>query len=271
MIDFLPIQIQSTFDWSLVLAIVAGIAFFFGKLINEVSPYKENKYAIYVSGGIFVILFLIFPPLVLYTIFASKFYGISLWWALGIHFIITWYLGKRLYVFNRIQRMKMDKFTSELAIKKTKEIIDSNKVLKKFASAEGAKNAFERFYFKKIPHWLLLIFTLLNYWLTICLLNAGAKPILIFLSLLFLLVSLSCIAVFYAWNDVKYPQVTVHMDDGEKLQGELTKIDEGFINIIGDNRVYHIIDSKVKYIEVEIITKEGKKTIQETVFKKKSK
>ncbi len=269
MIQFLPIQVQSTFDWSLVFAIVAGIAFFFGKLINEVSPYKENKYSIYVSGAIFVVLFVIFPPLVLYTIFESKLITLPLWWAIGIQFIVTWYLGKRLNVFLKIQRMKLDNVTSDLVIKKTQLIINKNKLLKKYNSAEQSKWAFEIFYFKKISHWLLFLFALINYWLTSSVIVIGAKPIYLFLSLLFLLISISCLAVLYAWNDTKYPQVTVHMDDGEKLKGELTKIDEGFINIIGNNKVYNIIDRKVKYIEVEILTKESKKTIVDTIFKKK--
>ncbi len=268
MIEFLPIKIESTLDWSLIFTIVAGIAFFFGKLINEVSPYKENKYAIYVSGVVYVVLFIIFPPLVLYTIFESRFLGISYWLALAIHFILTWYLGKRLYAFNKIQRMKLDKFATELADKKTKAIMGSNRLLKRFAGERSSEELLTKFYFGKMPHLLLFLLAILNYWLLACVLVAGAKPILIFLSGLFLLITMSCLAVFYARADVKYPQVTVHLDNGEKIEGELTKIDEGFINVIGDNRVYHILDGKVNYIEVVIITEDGKQTIEKKVLGK---
>ncbi len=266
MIEFLPIKIESVTDWSLIFALVAGIAFFFGKLINEVSPYKENKYAIYVSGASYLILFVIFPLLILYTIFESHFLKIPYIIALILHFLLAFYLGKRLNAY-QVQRMKLDKTVSNLTLQKSQQIIDKSKILKKFANLDQAESGFQAVYFKKLPQWLLMLFAILNYWFTASVLFSGAKPILMFLSLLFLLISMSCLAVFYAHRNSKYPQVTVHLDSGEKLQGELTKIDEGFINIIGENRVYHIIDSKVKYIEVEILTKQGLKTIHNKVMK----
>ncbi|MEK6959981.1 MAG: hypothetical protein AABX47_02325 [Nanoarchaeota archaeon] len=268
MIEFFPIKIESVTDWSLIFALVAGIAFFFGKLINEVSPYKESKYAIYVSGASYLILFVIFPPLILYTIFEAHFFKIPYVWALVLHFLLAWYLGQRLNSY-QAQRMKLDATVRNLTLEKSQQIINKNKILKKFANLDQAKSGLDTVYFKKMPQWLLLLFAILNYWFAASVLFSGAKPILMFLSLLFLLVSMSCLAVFYAHANSKYPQVTVHLDSGEKLEGELTKIDEGFINIIGNNRVYHIIDSKVKYIEVEIMTKQGMKTIKKKILNKK--
>lgn len=266
MIEFLPVTISSTLDLSLVLGIVAIIAFFFGKLINEVSPYKENKYAIYTSGAFFVIIFVIFPPIVLYTVFESKFITFNYLIALGLHFILSWFLGKRLQMYRLIQRMKLEGFLTNLTLDKTKKVLEEHKFLKKLANIEQAESGLKSFYFKKLPQWLMLLFAILNYWFAIIVFSSGAKPILMFLSSLFIIINLSCLAVFYAYNNVKYPQVTAHLDDGEKIKGELAKIDEGFINIIGNNKVYHIIDSKVKYLEVEIITKQGEKQLKKKVL-----
>ena len=82
----------------------------------------------------------------------------------------------------------------------------------------------------------------------------------IFVSFFCLIVSLSSLAVFYAYTSTKYPTVTIHLEGDEKISGELTKIDSGFINIIKDNKIYHIIDSKVKYIEVDILKESSKKS-----------
>ena len=61
MIEILPIKIDSVVDFSLIIAILGGIAIYFGKLINEVSWKKEEKYAYYVHGSVFLVLFVIFP------------------------------------------------------------------------------------------------------------------------------------------------------------------------------------------------------------------
>ena len=99
MIEILPIKIESVVDFSLIIAILGGLAIYFGKLISEVLWKKEDKYAYYVQGGVFLVLFVIFPPLVLYTIFesglilmvpllypviiipASFMFGIAIWFA----------------------------------------------------------------------------------------------------------------------------------------------------------------------------------------------
>ena len=266
MIEILPIKVESVVDFSLIIAILGGIAIYFGKLISEVSWKKEEKYAYYVSGSVFLVLFVIFPPLVLYTIFESKYIPINLYWALVIQFIITWYLGKRLKVYS-VMRVKLEDFVKKLTQEKTKQVYDKIG-WKSLQNKAFPENIFNWFFLKRLPDWFLWLCALFNYWFTASVLYSNAKPILIFVSVLFLFVSLSIIAVLNSWNNVNnYPLVTVHLEDGSCLKGELTKIDTGFVNILDGNKVYHITDSKVKYIEKEVLSETGKKQLEDRIMK----
>jgi len=267
MLEILPIKVETVVDLSLIIAILSGVAVYFGKLINEVSWKKEEKYAYYVHGSVFLVLFVIFPPLVLYTIFENVFISINLYLALTIQFLIAWYLGKRLKVYS-VMRVKLGDFVKKLTQEKTKKVYQKIKFLKKPENARFPERVFDWFYLKRLPDWLLWLFALLNYWFTAIVIYSKAKPILIFMSILFLFVSISVIAILNSWNSVKfYPVVNVHLEDGSILKGELTKIDAGFVNLLDGNKIYHITDSKVRYIEKEILTEKGKKYLKDKILK----
>ena len=262
MIEFLPIKIETTFDWSLILAIVGGIAFYFGKLINEVSPLKENKYSIYVHGAVFVVLYVLFPPLVIYTILQKHILTINWIVALLLQFVISYYLGLRLKSFN-LEKIKLKDYVSKIVDTKTKEIYSKVKLLEKNKNKVNSMGVFDSFFFGRIPDWILIILAILLYWFTYCVLIKDVQPILVFLSILMLVVSLSILAILQSWNNVrKYPVVTIHLENGKELKEELTKIEEGFINIISGNKIYHITDSRVLFIEKDVLidNKKTKKT-----------
>ena len=276
MIDFihlLPVNIKSTTDWSLFIAVIGAIAFYFGKLISEVSPLKENKYVNYVQGTIFIALFVIFPPLVLYTLSQKYNFIINPYVAFILQLIIISYLGYRLNCLN-MEKIKLKEYINKIVKKKTEEV-SARLNLKTSKNKKSDNNAFNTVFFWKIPNYLLLVLSILIYYLTLCVILTDVKIIILFISILFTLVSISIIAIIYGWNIIgwKYPLVTIYLDNGSKLKGELTKIEEGFINIIDGNKIYHINSSKSLYIKKEILTKEGKKKLEKMIFKplKKSK
>jgi hypothetical protein len=249
-VQFLPVKIESVLDWSLIVAFVGGISFYFGKIMNEVYYTKENKYSIYNLGTVFIAQNIILPILVIYTVFQKYPFKINSSLALIILFIISGCFGLKYNSF-RIETLKKKKEILEIVDKQTKEIISHNKTLAN--NATSSISLYDRIMFRRIPNWFLFTTSLILIWLSYCVIVDDTQPIIVFISLLLLITSLSVIAILQSWNSVrKYPLVRVHLNNGEKLEGDLTKIEEGFININNGNKIYHIIDSNVLYIEKDI-------------------
>jgi len=259
MLEFLPIKIETTLDWTLVLAIVAALAYYFGKLINEVKPTKETDFSNYLEGGMFLILYVIFPALILYTIFNENVFPvIPLLWAIIGQFILTWFFAKRLAAY-QIDKLKLWGYVEELTKQKSMEVCKKMKLSEMTEHVDRGTDIFAHLIHAPIPSYIFLVLMVLEYWFTGSVILSGTKVIVSFFSLLMLLLGISTIAIVSSWGNVKaYPRATIVLTNGKRFTGDLTKIDVGYVSILKGKNAIHFKDENVSYINTEVVKKTKK-------------
>jgi len=260
MIEILPIKIESTLDWSILLLVFSGIAFYFGKIINEVSPYRANDYSNYENGFVFVLTQVILPLLILFTIFGSGIPHIELIFgiiAFVFQFILLWWLNKR-YQIIQLNRVGRTEWAQRLGRKEIKKFIKKLNLNKHgYQEDNNIKISFsfyELMYYRELPNWLLLVITTITFFLTGVVIISSTWIILIFISILISFVSLSIIAVIYGWNiNNQQPEITISVEGGKLIRGHMTKINDMFVSIRDKKRIYNIPLTKIEQINEKII------------------
>jgi hypothetical protein len=251
MIEFGTFTVDTSIGLSIVLVIFGALAFFFGKLIEEIKPTKEERTVTYISGTLFLMLYLIFPSLVIYS-FRSYFIGykINLLVAFIVQSTLFLILKNRISIYN-IEKHKKKETANKEIINQSERVIDSLKLdnVIKIDVPWISKTVNFAFY-KKLSSNVLLFMSLIYCWITANVLFNDHHVIISFYFFMSFIFGLSNIAILYGWGFVKaYEKVNVILDDGVEIVGDLTKINDDFVTLIGENVLHHINKDKIRYIE----------------------
>lgn len=222
MLEFLPIKIESTLDWSLIIAIIAVASYYFGKLITEVRPKKENKFAIYTEGVVFIVLFVLFPTIALYP---AGFQKLDTSLALGVMLIFA-IQGSLTYGFGKA----VDEFNNQIKADEVNKMPYSGSLF-----------------------YVLFVFFMTEYGLTQLIITEGNSLYYSLASIFFLFLALTEAATLYGLRTAKdYPEVTIHLNNGDKLSGGMVKIEESSVSLVHVNKKYCIRNDNILYIEEKI-------------------
>lgn len=256
MIEIFSIRIETALDLSLVAAFTSAVAFYFGKIINEISPKKEDPYINYVDGFVFLTLFIVFPVLVFY---AAQNYvqTISTIIVLCVQIIIILVLSARYNAF-QIERLNLrDVFNKEVA-EKSAALSEKIKPIPSNTSHSFVGRFLDVAIFARFPNWLLIIFAVITINAAIKIAFSPESPILVFTSLFIAFASTSITAALFGWNRVKrYPKITVYLVNGTKKTGQLTKIDGGYVSMFVKRKITHISESQILMMETDKKVKTG--------------
>ena len=69
--ELFSLQFNNVIDMSFFVVLLGLIFYYFGKLIVESEPKLEEKTAIYVKGFFFVVMYILFPSVLIYTIYTK--------------------------------------------------------------------------------------------------------------------------------------------------------------------------------------------------------
>lgn len=249
MID-LPIKIENTLNWSLVIAIIGAIAYYFGKLISEAKPLKEKKEVNYIEGIFFLMLFILFPLLIYYA-------SINKDWRLNwISFILLFIQYSIMQLFHQKKiALDISKVEKENLYEQAYNTeIDNLKNKSKWLDKQGknmieVKDWFSKWIFKGFGKTALYILSLINLFSFMFILSQDIAFLYKGFSIFIFFLSLSYTAIFYSSINSKPFNAILHLENGENIKGKILKIDEDFVNILSDKKVFHVYSDKITSIE----------------------
>lgn len=244
------LKIETTLDLSLTIAILTAIIFYFGKLISEVQPTKENNYTNYVAGLFFVLLYLIFP-VVLIIQFKEwlLFVPYNFVWILGIFIaqsFLFYILRLKVNMF-KIQKNEFENKYKDEVIKHSKNI--TSKMNLRF-DVSKTLNIVQKIFVKRLNNNALFVIIFLMTFIAVNIFVKSENLVLQFFFLIYYLLGVSNVAILYSWNQIKqYLLVKIVLENKKEINGKLIKIEEGYITLRTEDKIIHLNKDKVIAIE----------------------
>ena len=251
--DFSSIKIETAFDWSLILAILGALSFYFGKLISDVKPSEENKYMNYLNGFTFLILFGLFPitALITFNDYLPKIHWLI---AIAAQYIIFYYFNLKLKALN-IERAGQRKLVLKQAIEKSKELSNKFKSIKKYADINHIKGVINSLSYAKVSSKKLFALTIINYFLTTQVFESNTTALLVLFSGILCLMSTSITAFLYGWSSINaWPEIWISFN-GKKKKYMLIKIQENYIVVEKNKKILMINKDKIDFLEFDVFKK----------------
>lgn len=251
MIDLTIIKIDSTLDLSLIIFIIGLFSYYFGKLIEETNPTKEVRQVTYMSGILFIFLFVALPILIIYQ-FSNYllFMSGTSWWLFGVFVLQTllfFILHKKVQAYN-LMKSGYGEIFGEKVEEYTSKLINSLGISKFYKG--NAKKTNEKILLSKLSTNWLFIIVLFQILIFFNVLNSSENILFQFVIFAYLFLSISNAAILYGWSQVKsYPEVKVHLIDKNIVSGRLMKIEEDYVNVRNGQKVWHINKININFIE----------------------
>ena len=259
MVELFTFQFNNVIDISFFIVLFGLIFYYFGKLIVESEPKLEEKTVIYVKGFFFVVTYIFFPLVLIYT-FYTRDVGIK-WWVilvLVIQYLLTNYLAYKWKGLD-IQRSNLKQYAEKRIETETKKIL-KGKLLKRlpvskqnFILSKYIREKFFYSYLGKKQAFLISIITILSSFIII---SKDIGFLFKFFSFLMTILTLSYLAMFYELKPLR--EVEVILDDGS-IKGMLNKIEKSFVNVLDKKYAYNINKDRIIMLRrATIINKQPK-------------
>lgn len=247
---FETLKIETTLDFSLIFLILGAITFYFGKLISEVQSTRENKYANYVAGVLFTLLYLLLPLMIIFQFTKwSLFIPYTFWWILGaftIQSFLFYILHLKINMF-KIQKNEFEDTYKGEVVKHSKSI--TSKINLKF-DVDKTLNLIQKIFIRRLSDNSLFIIIFLMTLITTNIIIKSNNLVLQLVFVIYYILGISNIAILYSWNQVKnYQKVKIILEDNKEFEGKLIKIEEEYITIRTKEKIIHLNKDKVIAIE----------------------
>lgn len=247
---FETLKIETTLDFSLIFIILGAITFYFGKLISEVQSTKENKYANYVAGVFFTLIYLLLPLMLIFQ-FEKIFLFIpyTFWWTFGIFVfqsMLFYIIHLKINMF-KIQKNEFEDTYRGEVLKHSKSIY--SKINLNF-DVDKTLNLIQKVFVKRLSDKSLFILIFLMTIITTNIILKSGNLVLQLIFFIYYVLGISNIAILYSWNQVKkYQKVNIILENKKEIEGKLIKIEEEYITIRTKEKIIHLNKDKVIAIE----------------------
>lgn len=261
MISLSSYRIENLIDASLLLALFGFICYYFGKLISDAQPQKEERTATYIRGFFFIVLYLIFPITIIYTFYSGN-YSRIYWWTivfLIIQFLLLEYLHYK-WTYVNIQKLNLRELTQKEIDKRIRNIVgnlknklETKKIIKIPLGEEEiifGEKVIEKVFFSHLNKYVSFIISITTILISFIIVKENMGAVYTFFSI----VSSTLILSFIATLSVAKipPDIEIVLDNNKSIKGKLQKITEDYITIFSDNYCYHINKDKIKMLKGEL-------------------
>jgi hypothetical protein len=254
-------------DWSVLIALGGVVVFFFGKIISEISPQREEHYSNYVAGLFFSLTFIAVPAALLLMVLEKVPYYLPVVWAVIIQLILLPIHSLRVQMY-QVEKLHLTEKVHNLTLERTEKIYKELPLPQESLNHPFLKKALHFAFNSRLPDMLLWLLVAAHLWLTISIVRSSPVLVLSLLSGLSLLLVLSSTAFLKSWYKTKpYPDVKVHLDDGTIYEGELWKIENDFVTVHVEDKILHLAKDRIRVLEKSIWKKEAPKGLEKAVRK----
>ena len=249
MTQFFGIEIQ-ILETSAVIALVGILSYYFGRFVSDAKPQKEDMRITYIEGFYYLCIFVIFPFVLLFSIFFERL-GLNLFVILTliIQILIFGYLQRKFIGLNLISRLRLNEKVKEAMIYRTKKLLKNPKLkllTKTKPKFDKGTKLFEKIFMSPIKKINAFITNFITISLTYYVVMQDTNLVLKYTSLIFTFLIISFVA--FLSNYRKPEEVEVMFDKGS-IKGYLNKIQEGYITIFTKNYSCNINKDKIKMIK----------------------
>jgi len=269
--EFLDILQQYGVDISIIFIGFNALILYFGKIIGDIKVESHDRLSYYITGLIFVVVYILFPFLLAITVKNYIHINLSTYKVIFLNLMQLCILLLLLWNFTAYSSFR----TNELAERykniiknRTNNLIQQESIVKNYENRfkkrfgmNYAEFAFCVWYemptkiFKNRRFLMLFSFLTLLANVYIFYSTFKYKLFLFGMSLIFLFCILTLIAASYGFSNAYYPLVKIYTIDGEIIRGKVLKFGD-FIYLLNDDKKIFINRDKIKYIEEDLFNKE---------------
>ncbi|RLF83265.1 hypothetical protein DRN44_01580 [Thermococci archaeon] len=251
----------TTLDISAIIVLASVVLYYFGRLIADTHVEQADKSALYVTGFIFVVFFILIPGIVVYYV-RDYLTGIPLGVLLFLQILIFSMLSWTLKTYEYFLKHGLSNVFRKMYIKKLEEIKKNNTMLGSlFRNYEDIikrtlgdpvsvfLNALELNRKISSNYTFLMLASAIS---ILSIHRAISKNSLIFTAVTSILgvFIFTMIALVYGFSTAYYPPAVIYLRDGEILRGKLLKFGD-FIYLLDEDRKVKIFVNRqeIKYLE----------------------
>jgi len=251
----------TTLDISAIIVLASVVLYYFGRLIADTHVEQADKSALYVTGFIFVVFFILIPGIVVYYV-RDYLTGIPLGVLLFLQILIFSMLSWTLKTYEYFLKHGLSDVFRKMYIKKLEEIKKNNTMLGSLF--RNYEDIIKRTLGDPVSVFLNALelnrkissnYTFLMLASAISILSvhrAISKNSLIFTAVTSILgvFIFTMMALVYGFSTAYYPPAVIYLRDGEILRGKLLKFGD-FIYLLDEDRKVKIFINKneIKYLE----------------------
>jgi len=251
----------TTLDISAIIVLASVVLYYFGRLIADTHVEQADKSALYVTGFIFVVFFILIPGIVVYYV-RDYLTWIPLIILVLLQILIFSMLSWTLKTYEYFLKHGLSDVFRKMYIKKLEEIKKNNTMLGSlFRNYEDIikrtlgdpvsvfLNALELNRKISSNYTFLMLASAIS---ILSIHRAISKNSLIFTAVTSILgvFIFTMIALVYGFSTAYYPPVVVYLEDGEILRGKLLKFGDFAYLLEEDRKVKIFVNKqKIKYLE----------------------
>jgi hypothetical protein len=255
MIDIFGFELSTT-EISIIITILGVIILYFGKLISEAKPQKEERISTYIQGFVYIFVYMGVPAICVYTIFSQDY--LVNWFvilSLLLQYMIISLLKRKYQGLQLVSRLGLEKRTKKEILRRSKNLI-SKTILKKIKGIESQiynkSNYFEQLFLKPLKVNNALIVNIITIFVSTI---VFMEPVgLIYKYFTFLLSFLIISHVAFLLNSKKPWKAEIVFNE-ESVIGYINKIDDNYVTLLKDEFIYFINKDKIKMIKSQLYDK----------------
>ncbi|MEM4282538.1 MAG: hypothetical protein QXV29_02245 [Candidatus Woesearchaeota archaeon] len=249
-----------------MIAIIAGILLYFGKVISDTKVEKYNKLDFYIEGLFFSSIYLFLPFVIGYYLFSINWFKFQMWVYVFIQILILGCLSWNFRAHNLLRKFGLIKEFKNRFNRKIEELRAQKTAITKFISKER-----ESWFKKKFGFDFIQLNILTFYDIPIKIF--GNKNVLFLFSLatflsIFYTISnnfilaafsfvigffiLTMIAVAYGFGDAHYPPSKITLLDGKVIEGDIIKFSDDFVFVLNENEKIFVNKDQIKTIKLSL-------------------
>lgn len=261
-------NISTIGNLSLVIVVLAGLLYYFGKLIGDTKVEKHEKTDFYIQGIFFSLTYIALPFVVVLLLTQYAQIYLPFLPALLLQIAILACLWLSAFAYTYLKRLHGLSRFKQLSQERIQQLKNKHPI---FAASKRDPTDMIVSAYYEIPTKIfgnknvLLFFAFGILWSAYSLIDiTSLQPITIFISILVFL-NLTFLAITYGYATAYYPPAQIVLENGNTISGKVLKFGD-FVYIIKENeeKKLFINKDKIVYVEESLYKQKAeKKTNQE--------